>query len=105
MRRLLLLVALSLVPLLAGAHEGHHAPARPQASPTAQANGVIVAIVAAPSRCPGGDELCCCHDLTCTPSYPPAAIADPGRREIAPAPVRAQLPQYAQAAPRAVALA
>lgn len=78
MVRLILLVALALAPLLASAHGGHHAAGPETAAPvTAEPNGTVRAVVASPSRCPGGEENCCCHDA-CTPSFQPVAMDAPG---------------------------
>ena len=75
MARLVLLVALMLAPLLASAHGAHHA-AEPEALATldVEASGTVRAVVAAPSRCPGSKENCCCHDAACTPPSPPVAV-------------------------------
>ena len=75
MSRLLILLAFALAPLLASAHEGHHSAAAETSAPVgAEAKGTVRAIVAAPSRCPGGEESCCCHDAACTSSFQPVAI-------------------------------
>jgi len=104
MRRLLLLFWLALVPLLASAHGGHHsAKAETPAPVAAQANGTVRAIVAAPSRCPGGEESCCCHDAACTPFHPVAIDAQPANIDAAPAGSQ-EICKAASEAPRAVAL-
>jgi hypothetical protein len=74
MRRFVLLLWLAALPLLASAHEGHHAHGT-EAAPLAPAPSG--AAVAAPSRCPGGGhEDCCCHEGWCTtPSWSVAVIA------------------------------
>jgi hypothetical protein len=104
MSRLLALVVLALAPLLASAHGGHHsAKAETPAPVAAQANGAVRAIVAAPSRCPGGEESCCCHDAACTPFQPVAIDAQPAK--IGAAPARSEdVFETGNEAPRAVAL-
>jgi hypothetical protein len=103
--RLLLLAVFAVLPLLAGAHEGHRqAPAAQTALPV-EANGAIVAVVSAPSRCPGGEENCCCPDLGCTSSYQPVALAAPASPNVIPSPARGELPLRQQAARRSIALA
>jgi hypothetical protein len=99
MHRLLMFLVLAVLPLFAAAHEGHR-----HAAASLEANGTIKAVVAAPSHCPGGEENCCCHDLTCTSSFQPAAIAAAGQR-VAPAPIRFALPCPVPSAPRTHAAA
>jgi len=106
MGRLILLLAFAFAPLLASAHGGHHPAAVPETSaPLAvEASGTIRAVVAAPSRCPGGEENCCCRDAACTPSFQPAAIDAPS---VEAAPVRPSghtVVHGASHAPRTVAL-
>jgi len=103
MLRLLAFVVLAVAPLLASAHGGHHsATAGTPAPVAAEANGTVRAIVAAPSRCPGGEESCCCHDAACTPFQPVAIDAQPAM--IGAAPARTQKAFHpANEAPRAVA--
>jgi len=107
MRRVLVLLALAFAPLLAAAHEGHHAPRNDAdaSTPSAEANGSIVAAAHAPSRCPGGDhEACCCNDAMCTPSFHPAVIASAEYDESSLAPASPNLLHPVASAPRAVPL-
>jgi hypothetical protein len=107
MGRLLVLLVCALAPLLASAHEGHHSAPAPEthAPVAAEANGVIRAVVAAPSRCPGGEENCCCHDAACTPAFQPAAVdARPAEPGATPACCQ-RVSETGSDAPRAVALA
>jgi hypothetical protein len=111
MLRLLLLLLFAALPLLAGAHEGHHAASEPDGAtaPSAErpaTHAGFTALAVAPSRCPGGGhEACCCHDLTGTPSYQPVAIADRGRTEVTPSTSPEKASGCAQPAPRSIALA
>lgn len=106
MSRLIVLLALALAPLLAAAHEGHDAPGHDAGASkaAAKADGAIIAIAQAPSRCPGGDhEFCCCHDATCTPSFQPAAVDAPRvHRPMRPSGLD-QLSHGSYEAPRAAA--
>ena len=107
MSRLLALMALVLVPLLASAHQGHHAPSQADAPPpaSAEANGTVFAIAAAPSRCPGGGhEDCCCHDGWCTSGSHAHAIADAPAPEVARVAVQAIVAFAANPALRSAAL-
>jgi len=105
MGRLILLFALAFAPLLASAHGGHH-PAAPETSaPLAvEASGAIRAAVEAPSRCPGGEESCCCHDAACTPSYQPGTVDAPSVEVAAVASSREIAVHGAANAPRTLEL-
>jgi hypothetical protein len=110
MLRLLVLLVLCAAPLVALAHQAHHPSGEAQSAPAERAqppaSGPAVAAVAAASRCPGGDhQVCCCQELTCTPSFQPHAVSDALGRKLALALAAPQLAPRARQAPRPVALA
>ncbi|HUQ77069.1 MAG TPA: hypothetical protein VM183_20290 [Burkholderiales bacterium] len=105
MIRLLIFLAFAAAPLAAGAHGGHHSTDVAETAVVPAAERVVVAVAAA-AHCPtgGGQELCSCHGLSCTPSFQPIAIAAAPSREVAIVRPTGLFPHIAVAAFRSWAL-
>jgi hypothetical protein len=88
MLRLLLLFAFAIAPLVASAHDGHHAPSHDASTPAEKSvapaiDRATVVTAAVGSHCPsGGQELCSCHGLSCTTPFQPVAVTDAPSRPL-----------------------
>jgi hypothetical protein len=101
MSRLLLFIAFAAAPLVAGAHGGLHSqPIEVSETAVVPAADPVVVAFAAAAHCPsgGGQELCSCHGLSCTPSFQPVGIACAPLREIARVRASGSFPHSADAA-------